>query len=151
MYLQPKAFWTWALINSYFLKYGMNFEALIVKESIITNRGIQFTFRKDYGGRLRRKLGQMMSSGLIELWYEAYHRVNYYTKGFKLAVKLERRVEELSVTKVQFVYVISGFLVGIGIIVGIMEFAWIRGFYWVTMEKSCFTAWVNILKNNNNR
>lgn len=129
----------------------MNFEALIVKESIITNRGIQFTFRKDYGGRLRRKLGQMMSSGLIELWYEAYHRVNYYTKGFKLAVKLERRVEELSVTKVQFVYVISGFLVGIGIIVGIMEFAWIRGFYWVTMEKSCFTAWVNILKNNNNR
>lgn len=93
-----------------------------MKEPIVPNEPIIWTFKRDCGGGfIRMKTNQMLEHGLTALWYDSYEREVLTRPNLKNGAFLDVTYEILKFRKVSFAFVTGSILIVICIGVALIE------------------------------
>lgn len=88
----------------FYRKNGLEKKCHLVKEPIVPNEPITWTFKRDRGGGfIRKKTNQMFQHGLTALWYDSYEREVLTRPNLKNGAFLDITYEILKIRKVAFV------------------------------------------------
>ncbi|OXA38433.1 hypothetical protein Fcan01_26870 [Folsomia candida] len=90
----------------YYRKNGLDRKCHFVKDPIVRNEPITWTFKRDRGGGFIRKMtNQMFEHGLTALWYYSYEREALTRPNLKNAAFLDITHEVLKIRKIAFAFV----------------------------------------------
>ncbi|OXA49259.1 hypothetical protein Fcan01_15426 [Folsomia candida] len=106
----------------YYRKNQLERKCHLVKEPIVRNEPIIWTFKRDCGGGfIRKKTNQMFEHGLTALWYDSYEREVLTRPNLKNGAFLDITYEVLKIRKVAFAFVTGLIFIAICIVVAFVE------------------------------